>query len=188
MRGAGLFLLIAGTALTGCSDDEDGDHIVPPGGGKLVGISDTIPRIEGTWRFVDMEIANSCGSISDLIPDTASVQITQANNDLQIKSFSVCGNPIATSEGAITATNLISAGSERTVVLTDQCSVVLELSLTGSANDLGNHFEGGATLKITPVVSPLVECGAGYPCQFDSTFVADRCPPADCTLPPCSPS
>ena len=187
VRGAGLLLLAAGTALTGCStNDDQGHHIVPvAGGATLAGFSDTLSKIDGTWRYVDTETANSCGSISSLVADVAAVQITQAHTELQIDSLSVCGNHIATAAGMLTPENLLSASSKRTVVLTDTCSLVFEVSLAGTANDLGNHITGGATLKITPVDDPAVDCGAGYPCQIDSTFVADRCPPADCTLPPC---
>jgi hypothetical protein len=188
VRGAGLFLLVAGSALTGCSYDDDGHHIVPAGGATLVGFSDTLPKIDGTWRFVDTQTANGCGSISALVADATAVQIAQAHTELQIETLNVCGNRIAIMEGALTPANVISASSRRTVFLTDTCSLEFKVSLAGTANDLGNHIEGSASLKITPVDGPLVDCGPGYPCQIDSTFVADRCPPADCTFQSCSSS
>jgi hypothetical protein len=187
-RGAGLLLLVAGVSSTGCNTNEDQGHdIVPaPGGATLAGFSDTLPKIDGTWRYVDTVTSNRCGRISSVVADVATLQITQAHTELQIDSLSVCGNHVATAAGMLTPENLITAGSKRTVVLTDTCSLVIEASLTGAANDAGNHITGSATLTITPADGTAVDCSAGFPCRIDSTFVADRCPPADCTLPPCS--
>jgi hypothetical protein len=116
----------------------------------------------------------------------ATLQITQAHTELQIDSLSVCGNHVDTADGMLTPENLITASSKRTIVLTDTCSLVIEVSLTGAANDAGNQITGSANLTITPADGAAVDCSGGFPCRIDSTFVADRCPPADCTLPPCS--
>jgi hypothetical protein len=189
-RGAGLLLLAAGVASTGCNTNEDqGHHIVPaPGGATLSGFSDTLPKIDGAWHFADTVNVNRCGRIDALVEDTAAVKITQAHTELQIDSLSVCGKHIATAEGTLTPENLINASSNRTVVLTDTCSLIFEMTLTGVANDAGNQITGATTLRITPVDNPTVDCGPGYPCRIESSFIANRCPPADCTLPPCTSS
>ncbi len=184
-------IVAVGLGLIGClvlfACNDDGVSINPPAGSPAgIGLVDNVPRIQGDWLAQTTLTGNTCGAIAGVPPDQMTLRIMQADTAIQIEIETPCGADPIEAAGTLTPSNVLTATSTRSLVVSQNCTLELSEALTAIANNAGDQIDGSTTITITPVDTPTTDCGGGFPCTVDAAFVAERCPPADCNLPACA--
>jgi hypothetical protein len=85
--------------------------------------------------------------------------------------------------GTISNQGGASLAVEQNIVLTDACTLNLQITQSGFVQT--NLQNIGGSTKI--IISGVGDCGDGLPCQLNGGFLVQRCPPVSCNFQSCQP-
>lgn len=179
----GLSLALA-LSIPGCSVGESDGSSGSLTGATLLGTGMRGPDLTGAWHLEVTVTRDDCHVGPVPVAGEGVLQITQIGTALQMTVVSPCGILVSGGTGTLRSGELVSATYDRTLVVSGTCSLDLHEVQTGLLSGDRDTVSGSHTLTVTPVG----DCLAGLACEIEGTFLAERCPPADCSLRDCGPA
>ncbi len=180
-RFASFLTMLLATAACSGERPEGGSSSGP---NQLGGYIETVPEVDGAWRFTAADLNDLCGIDGFSPGDERILQIAQADTQIAFTVSDACGDTVAEGIGIIHPGGLTTLSYDESRVVNKKCSLDLTVEIVGTADTLGQTIGGSFTLTATPIGEDH-ECGVPDSCDVTGTFLARSCPPASCKLPPC---
>ncbi len=138
------------------------------------------PDLTGTWRYTASFGGDACVAGHFPLADEGVLRIVQSGATLATELRDLCGTLVAAGAGSLGG-DVVTLAYDQTVAVSGSCSLKVHEVQTGTLGDREESFGGSDVLRL----SGLGDCGNGLPCETSGPFVAERCPPADCSLLTC---
>ena len=132
----------------------------------------------GRWLAAATINVDGCGTGFAGVVLGSVIDIQQTGNTATATFFDLCGDLIGISIGTISG-SVITLVEEITEFVDSTCSI------KGVETETGVLIEPNIVGNLTIDFSAIGTCGPPLPCQLSGAFIAQRCPPADCTFAVC---
>lgn len=179
---AGIAALLA-IGIAACTGAPDGPGIA--GNPDGVGVVTNVPSISGTWLLENTITSDSCASIDPQLSQSFVLRLSQVNTELQVELFDSCGALLAAGDGSVTPGGVLQTTASAGFDLSDTCGVTVDVAIAGTVDTAQDQLEGSVTLDFAPGATWGPDCDDTFPCRIEAMFVADQCPPADCSFATC---
>lgn len=172
-------MLVVGIA--SCTGDPEGLGIT----GNGVGVVTNVPSVGGTWLLENTITSNTCSSIDPQVAGSLVLKLSQSDTTLQLELFDSCGALLAVGDGTVTPGALLQTTASASIDLSDACTADVDVALDGTVDAAQDQAEGSVTIDFAPGGTWGPDCDDTFPCRIEATFLAGRCPPADCSFADC---